>query len=66
MADNIRSIEYDGLCAKYKFDPRDQSIFQTDDYMPLVWFQIQDGHNVKMRPARFNEGKAYRRPPWIK
>jgi hypothetical protein len=34
--------------------------------MPLVWFQIQDGKNVKMRPARFNEGTAYKLPSWIK
>jgi branched-chain amino acid transport system substrate-binding protein len=66
VADNIRTMEYDGQCAHYKFDPKDQSIYQTDDYMPLVWFQIQDGRNVKMRPPRFNEGKAYRQPPWIK
>ena len=66
IADNIRNIEYEGLCANYKFDPRDQSIFQSDEYMPLVWFQIQDGKNVKMRPERYNEGKPYQRPPWIK
>jgi branched-chain amino acid transport system substrate-binding protein len=66
IADNIRSSEYDGLCAKYKFDPRDQSVYQTDEYMPLVWFQIQDGKSVMMRPARYNEGRNYRLPPWIK
>jgi len=66
VADNIRSIEYEGLCANYKFDPKDQSIYQSDDYMPLVWFQIQDGRNVKMRPAKFNEGKPYQKPAWIK
>ncbi len=66
IADNIRTTEYNGLCANYKFDPKDQSIYQSDDYMPLVWFQIQDGKNVKMRPARFNEGTAYQLPSWIK
>ena len=66
VAANIRAIEYEGLCANYKFDPRDQSIYQTDDYMPLVWFQIQEGQNVKMRPAKYSEGKAYRLPAWIK
>jgi ABC-type branched-subunit amino acid transport system substrate-binding protein len=66
VADNIRTMEYDGQCALYKFDPKDQSIYQTDDYMPLVWFQIQDGRNVKMRPAKYNEGKPYRLPAWIK
>jgi ABC-type branched-subunit amino acid transport system substrate-binding protein len=66
VADNIRSSEYTGLVATYKFDLRDQSIVQADDYMPLVWFQIQDGKHVKMRPERFNEGGAYQKPPWIK
>jgi branched-chain amino acid transport system substrate-binding protein len=66
VADNIRSIEYSGLCANYKFDQRDQSILQTDDYMPLVWFQIQNGKNVKMRPPKYSEGGRYMRPPWIK
>jgi branched-chain amino acid transport system substrate-binding protein len=66
IADNIRSSQYQGLCANYIFDPRDQSIIQSDDTMPLVWFQIQDGKNVRMRPARYNEGKAYRMPSWIK
>ena len=66
VADNIRSIEFEGLCANYKFDPKDQSIYQSDKYMPLVWFQIQDGKHVKMRPAKYNEGKPYMLPPWIK
>jgi branched-chain amino acid transport system substrate-binding protein len=66
IADNIRSSEYEGLCAKYKFDPRDQSIFQTDEYMPLVWFQVQDGKSVRMRPARYHEGRNYKLPPWIR
>ena len=66
IADNIRVTEYEGLCARYKFDPKDQSVVQADDYMPLVWFQIQNGKNVKMRPAAVSEGKAYQLPPWIK
>ena len=66
VADALRNIEYEGLCANYKFDQRDQSILQTDDYMPLVWFQIQDGKNVKMRPAKYSEGAKYRLPAWIK
>ena len=66
VADNIRAIEYVGLCANYKFDPKDQSILQTDDYMPLVWFQIQGGKNVKIRPPKYNDGGQYKLPPWIK
>ena len=66
IADNLRATEYQGLCANYKFDPKDQSILQADEYMPLVWFQIQDGKNVKMRPAKYNEGRSYKIPPWIK
>lgn len=66
IADNIRSSEYEGLCANYRFDPKDQSVLQSDDTMPLVWFQIQDGKNIRMRPAKFNKGNAYRMPPWIK
>ena len=66
VADNLRAIEYEGLCANYKFDTRDQSILQTDDYMPLVWFQIQDGKNVRIRPAKYNQGGSYKLPPWIK
>ena len=66
VADNIRASEHEGLVANFKFDPRDQSVVQSDDYMPLVWFQIQDGKNVKMRPARFNEGGTYQVPPWVK
>jgi branched-chain amino acid transport system substrate-binding protein len=66
VADNIRSIKYKGLCGNYTFDPKDQSALQADDMVPLVWFQIQDGENVRMRPAKFNEGKPYRLPAWIK
>jgi len=66
IADNIRAIEYEGLCANYKFDPKDQSVYQTDAFMPLVWFQIQDGKSVGMRPPAYNQGKAYRLPAWIK
>ena len=65
VADNIRASEYDGLVATYKFDPRDQSVVQADDYMPLVWFQVQNGQHVKMRPERFNDGGQYQKPPWI-
>jgi branched-chain amino acid transport system substrate-binding protein len=66
IADNIRSSEYEGLCANYKFDTRDQSVLQADEYMPLVWFQIQDGKNVMMRPAKYNQGRSYKLPPWVK
>ncbi|MBT4873678.1 MAG: ABC transporter substrate-binding protein [Desulfobacula sp.] len=66
ISDNIRASKYEGLCATYVFDPKDQSILQTDDTMPLVWFQIQDGKNVRMRPAKYDEGKPYRLPSWIK
>jgi branched-chain amino acid transport system substrate-binding protein len=66
VIENLRATVHKGLCADYKFDLRDQSILQTDEYMPLVWFQIQDGKNVKMRPAKYNEGGKYKLPPWIK
>jgi len=66
IADNIRSSKYEGLNAIYVFDPKDQSTLTSDDTMPVVWFQIQDGRSVRMRPARFNEGKPYRMPHWIK
>jgi branched-chain amino acid transport system substrate-binding protein len=66
VADNIRATRYSGLCANYKFDPGDQSVLQADEYMPLVWFQIQDGQNVRMRPAQYHQGGKYKLPPWIK
>lgn len=67
IADNIRSTSYQGLCANYKFDPKDQSIYQEDDFMPLVWNQIQDQKNVKLGPPAFRkEGSQYKKPPWMK
>ena len=66
VCDALRGLEFEGLCAKYRFNPTDQSAVQSDEYVPLVWFQIQDGKNVKMRPAQYAEGGKYRLPPWVK
>ena len=67
IAENILHTSYQGLCANYKFDPRDQSILQSDEYMALVWNQIQDQKNVKMGPPAFtSEGSHYVKPPWMK
>ena len=65
VADAIRETTYDGLAAVYKFNPKDQSGMQSDDLIPLVWTQVQDGKNVRMAPERFKEG-AYQKPPWMK
>ncbi|MFH1136593.1 MAG: ABC transporter substrate-binding protein [Pseudomonadota bacterium] len=65
VAENIRETTYDGLAAAYKFDPRDQSIIQSDDYMPLVWNQIWDGRNVLTGGPKYKTAQ-YRKPPWIK
>ena len=66
VAEILRGMEYDGMVAKFKFNQKDQSAVQSDDHMPLVWFQVQDGKSVKMRPAKFSEGAKYKLPPWIK
>jgi branched-chain amino acid transport system substrate-binding protein len=65
VADNILNIEYDGLAANYKFDPYDQSIIQSDQYMALVWNQIRDGENVKILPEEYKQGD-FEKPPWMK
>ncbi|MEW5724185.1 MAG: ABC transporter substrate-binding protein [Thermodesulfobacteriota bacterium] len=65
VAENILATEYEGLAANYKFDPYDQSILQQDQYMPLVWNQVQDGKHVQLAPAAFKHGE-YRQPPWMK
>jgi branched-chain amino acid transport system substrate-binding protein len=65
VADEILKTEFSGLAANYKFDPYDQSIVQSDEYMPLVWNQIWEGKNVKLAPSEYKQGQ-YQKPPWVK
>jgi branched-chain amino acid transport system substrate-binding protein len=64
IADNIRNIHHEGLCANYEFTDDDQSAVVGDDLAPVVWNQIWDGESRITWPAN-QKVWDYQLPPWI-
>ncbi|MBN1537271.1 MAG: ABC transporter substrate-binding protein [Anaerolineales bacterium] len=63
--ENIRTMTYTGYAGFYQFDPKDQQAKFGDDFIPTLWYQVQDGKHVIMRPDAYKQGD-YQLPPWIK
>jgi len=61
----IRDMVYEGYGGVYKFNPPDQQALYGDDYLPTLWYQIQNGANVVVGSDRFKKGDVIL-PPWIK
>ena len=62
---NIKAIEYKGMSGFYKFNQTDQQALFGDEYIPTLWYQVQNGAHVIVGPEGFKAGD-YTLPPWIK
>jgi branched-chain amino acid transport system substrate-binding protein len=62
---NLRAATYTGYGGTYKFNPTDQQALFGDDWLPSLWYQIQNGANVVTGSDKFAEGQ-YQLPSWIK
>lgn len=47
-----------------KFDPKTHLALQSDDYMPLLFYQIWEGERVLISPDKYSTG-GFQRPPWM-
>jgi len=50
---------------RLKFDPETHLAIQGDDFIPLTFFQIQDGRRVLISPSQYATGE-FQLPPWMK
>lgn len=48
-----------------KFDPKTHLSIQGENYIPITFFQIQDGKRLLIRPAQYATGE-FMLPPWMK
>lgn len=62
---NIREIQFSGNGGLYQFNPTDQQALWGDDYLPTLWYQIQNGANAVVGSDKFKQAE-YILPPWIK
>jgi len=61
----LRQTNYTGLSGTHQFNPTDQQVLSGVDFIPTLWYQIQDGKNVIVGPTKYTEGDLVL-PPWIK
>ncbi len=62
---NIRAADFTGNGGRYVFNPTDQQALSGVEYLPTVWYQIQDKANAVVGPAPFGTA-SYILPDWIK
>jgi len=65
IVQTIIGTEYQGISGRYVFDPKDHYAKQAYGYVPMHFYQIQDGKNVLLFLGDHPEGK-FKTPPWIK
>ena len=61
----IGQLSVDTSMGRLEFDPATHLAKQGDNYIPLQFFQIQNGRSVLLSPAKFASGK-FVTPAWIK
>jgi branched-chain amino acid transport system substrate-binding protein len=62
---NIKAAEYQGMSGLYKFNQTDQQALFGDEFIPTLWYQVQNNAHVIVGPDAFKAGN-YTLPPWIK
>jgi branched-chain amino acid transport system substrate-binding protein len=62
---NIKATEYQGMSGFYKFNQTDQQALFGDEFIPTLWYQVQNNAHVIVGPDAFKAGN-YTLPPWIK
>jgi len=65
IIENIRAADFSGNGGRYIFNPADQQALSGVDYLPTLWYQIQNITNVIVGPSPYGTG-SYILPPWIK
>jgi branched-chain amino acid transport system substrate-binding protein len=65
IIENIRAIDFNGNGGRYVFNPPDQQALSGVDYLPTLWYQIQNVANVVVGPSPYGTS-SYILPPWMK
>lgn len=50
---------------RLKFDPATHLAMQGDDYIPITFFQIEDGKRILISPEKYATGE-FQTQPWMK
>lgn len=61
----IRETKYQGMGGNYEFTSDDQQAKSGDDYIPSIWYQIQNQQRLMTFPDKYKETE-YQLPPWIR
>jgi branched-chain amino acid transport system substrate-binding protein len=65
IIENIRAADYTGNGGRYVFNPTDQLALSGVDYLPTLWYQIQNNANAVVGPSPYDTA-SYILPDWIK
>jgi branched-chain amino acid transport system substrate-binding protein len=65
LIENIRAADYTGNGGRYVFQATDQQAKSGVDYLPTLWYQIQNSANVVVGPSPYGTA-SYILPDWIK
>jgi branched-chain amino acid transport system substrate-binding protein len=65
IIENIRAGDYTGNGGRYVFQATDQQAKLGVDYLPTLWYQIQNSANAVVGPSPYGTA-SYILPDWIK
>jgi branched-chain amino acid transport system substrate-binding protein len=65
IIENIRAAEFEGNGGLYMFNPPDQQALWGDEYLPTLWYQVQNGTIMIVGSDKFKQAE-YVLPAWIK
>ncbi len=60
----IGTLKTDSVAGPIEFDPATHVALQSDDHVPVSFWQIWDGDRVLIKPDKYANGD-FRLPPWI-
>ena len=63
--EHMITVPYSGLCGRYVVDPVPNSCLSGDDYIPLIFAQIQEGEHVYIYVGTESTGAQFIVPPWL-
>ncbi len=65
IAASIGATDKQTVAGRLKFDPATHLALQGDDYIPITFYQIEDGKRILISPEKYATG-AFEPQPWTK
>lgn len=64
IGEAIGRIKQETVAGNHEFDPETHVALQSNDHVPVTFWQLWDGARIMIKPDRFANGD-FRLPPWM-